>query len=172
MNKEINNLDELILALNTCTLNTTESCYLDTLKRVNINLKEWEEYFVFNEDKPARVCLSTNENYQLFLSCWEKDQKGPIHDNDSEEAWIHPICGKLIEERYRKPKDKEGLEQVSSVILTSESYSYMQKQKTIYRYINVYENRSVCLHLYSLPVQEWREYDEITGQSNIVAHTY
>ena len=168
----IKKLEYLVLALNSCALEETESRYLDTMKRIKIDLNEWEMYFTFREDRPARVCLSTTEQYQLFLSCWEKGQKGSIHDIDSEEAWIHPICGQFIEERYRISKTKKELEQVSSVLLTPQSYSYMQKSKTIYRYINAYENRSVCLHLYSLPVKEWREYDKNTGQATEVPHAY
>jgi cysteine dioxygenase len=167
---EIKTIDELILALNTCVINKTENCYLDAMKSLQIPLNEWERYFTFREDRPGRVCLSTTESYQLFLLCYEKGQQGPIHDIDSEEAWIHPICGEFIEERYRESKGKMELEQVSSVLLNSQSYSHMQKSKTIYRYINAYENRSVCLHLYSKPVMEWREYDNNTGRANLIEH--
>ena len=167
---KIKNLDELILVLNNCEINKSENCYLYAMKRMNISLHEWEKYFTFRKERPARVCLSTTEDYQLFLSCWEKGQEGSIHDIDSEEAWIHPICGKLKEERYKLSNNK--LEQVSSVLLTPQSYSYMQKSKTIYKYINAYENRSVSLHLYSRPVKRWREYDKNTGISSMVENKY
>jgi hypothetical protein len=140
------------------------------MRRVNITFVEWEKYFKFNDEKPQSVCLSKKEDYDLFLSCWEKGQEGPIHDIDSEEAWIRPICGKFIEERYKLSNNK--LEQVSSIQLTSQSYFYMQKSKTIYKYINVCDARSVCLHLYSKPVTAWREYDKETGQTSMVEHQY
>lgn len=165
-------IDKLILTLNTCAIDKIESCYLDSIKSIDIKLDELEQYFTFNDDRPTRIRLSSTKDYQLFLSCWEKDQQGPIHDIDSEEAWIHPVCGQLLEERYQISKTREGLEQVSSVLLNSDSYSFMQKSKTIYRYINDYESRSVCLHLYSRPVTQWREYDKSTGEISLVPHVY
>jgi cysteine dioxygenase len=167
---EINNIDELILVLNNCEINRKENSYLNAMKRVNITFREWEKHFFFKNEKPGRVCLSATEDYHLLLSCWEKGQEGPIHDINSEESWIHPISGKFIEERYRLSNNK--LEQVSSVVLTSESYSYMQKSKTIYKYINAYETRSVCLHLYSRPLVAWTEYDKVTGNASTVENKY
>lgn len=166
----IKSIPELILALNICEVGATESCYLNAMRSVDIPHAEWEKYFKFSDEKPGRVSLARTDDYEMFLSCWEKGQEGPIHDIDSEEAWIHPICGSFIEERYRLKENK--LEQVSSVLLTSESYSYMQKTQSIFKYINVYEARSVCLHLYSRPVKKWREYDKETGQTTMVDHTY
>lgn len=169
---EINTVEKLIIALNTCANQNTESWYLDTMENSQIELNEWEKFFMFKEDGPARVLISSTESYQLFLSCWEKGQKGPIHDIDLKQAWIHPICGKFTEERYRISKVSNELEQVSSVLFTPQSYSYMQESKTIYRYINSYENRSVCLHLYCPPALKWREYDESSGKVELVAHPY
>ncbi len=168
---KIESINELILTLNDCGINKTENCYLNAMRRINISLDEWEKHFIFKKETPGKVSLSTTEDYQLFLSCWEKGQEGSIHDISSEEAWIHPICGKFIEERYKKLSNNK-LEQVSSVLLNSQSYSYMQKSKTIYKYINVYETRSVCLHLYSQPIEEWREYDKETGYVSLVENQY
>jgi hypothetical protein len=169
---EILTIEELILALNTCAIGKSESCYLDALKNMQIPHADWERYFTFRENEPGRVRLFKTEHFELFLTCWEKGQQGPIHDIDSVEAWIHPICGQFIEERYRKLKEKKGLQQVSSILLNSQSYSHMQDTKTIYKYINSYENRSVCLHLYSHPIVEWREYDKSTGKVELVEHKF
>tara|TARA_R110001606_G_scaffold226662_1_gene374790 strand:- start:342 stop:896 length:555 start_codon:yes stop_codon:yes gene_type:complete len=166
--KKIKSIPELILALNSCEIAQTENCYLNTMRSVDITFVEWEKFFKFNEEKPKRIRLSKTEDYELLISCWEKGQEGPIHDIDTAEAWIHPICGKFIEERYKLSHNK--LEQVSSVLLNTQSYSYMQKSKTIYKYINDYEARSVCLHLYAKPVKIWREYDRESAKTTIVAY--
>ncbi len=165
---KIKTIENLIIALNKCAIDKTESCYLNAIKNIEIPRKTWERHFKFKEDQFGIVCLFENKRYQLLLSCWEKGQKGTIHDIDSQEVWIHPIYGEFIEERYRISTKNKDVEQVSSILLNSQSYSYMQKSKTIYRYINSYENRSVCLHLYSEPVVERREYDKNTGQVTLV----
>lgn len=82
--KKIKSIKDLILALNTCELNQSENCYLDAIKNVDISLAEWEMQFMFNDFQPGRVSLSKTEEYDLFLSCWEKGQEGSIHDIDSE----------------------------------------------------------------------------------------
>jgi hypothetical protein len=169
---EINTIEKLILALDNCSKEKTENDYLDVMGKMQIKTQQWEPYFTFKDDGVAKVCISKTENYQLFLSCWEKGQQGPIHDIDSKEAWIHPIFGKFTEERFRVSKGNKRLEQVSSVPLTPQSYSYMQKPMTFYRYINSYENRSVCLHLYCPPVLKWREYDADTRQLKLVLHNF
>jgi len=169
---EIKTIEQLIFSLKTCAIDRTESCYLEALKNLQIPLDAWERHFIFKEDEPGRVSLYSTENFQLFLTCWEKDQHGQIHDIDSKEAWIHPICGQFIEERYRKIKGSMQLEQVSSILMNSQSYSHMENSKTIYKYINSYENRSVCLHLYSKPVLKWQEYDENTGEVSLVEHKF
>lgn len=169
---EIKTIETLILAINTCTKKHAASCYLNIMKNIEIPLNRWERHFKFREDRPARVLLFETNEYQLILSCWEKGQEGSIHDIDSEEVWIHPITGQFIEERYRVSKGNNKIEKVSSIVLNSQSYSYMQKSKTIYRYINSYEYRSVCLHLYSKPVVERREYDENTGRVHLVEQVF
>lgn len=165
--KKIKSVSELILALNSCGIDQTENCYLNAMRSVDITFVEWEKYFKFSEEKPKRIHLAKTEDYELLISCWEKGQEGPIHDIDAEKAWIHPIYGNFIEERYKLSHNK--LEQVSAVLLNTQSYSYMQKSKTIYKYINDYEARSVCLHLYAKPIKIWREYDKVTGKSTEVA---
>lgn len=168
--KKIENIKELISILNSCENKKIKNCYLDAMRRIDISIDEWEDHFLFKESGPGRVCLSKTNEYDLLLSCWEKGQEGPIHDINSEEAWIHPICGEFREERYKLSENK--LEQVSSVLLNDQSYSYMQKSETIYKYINTYETRSVCLHLYSRQLEEWNEYNKESGVSRVVKNQY
>jgi cysteine dioxygenase len=122
---KIKSIDALILVLNSCEIDQTENCYLSAMRSVDIPFVKWEKYFKFSDDKPKRIRLSKTDDYELLMSCWEKGQEGPIHDIDAEEAWIHPICGNFIEERYKLSHNK--LEQVSSILLKTQSYSYMQK---------------------------------------------
>jgi len=51
--------------------------------------------------------LARTENFEVLLICWEKGQSSPIHDFNSQEAWIHPIVGKLREERFKINVDGE-----------------------------------------------------------------
>ncbi len=166
------NVSQLILSLDNCLLDQTDSCYLDAMKRIAIPLREWERYFSFKPERPSRVLLEANDSYHLFLSCWEKDQTGPIHDLPAEAAWIHPITGCLTEETFRHRKSKKELEQLSSVLLTTQCYSFIQPLASIVRYKNTYGHRSVCLHLFANPREHWKIFDPKSGEAKHMINEY
>lgn len=138
---------------------------LEIMKKVEIPREEYEPYLSWNDDNYTRNVLARNEDFELILVCWEKGQSSPIHDFNSQEAWIHPVIGWLREERFKiNPGDDTKLEKVSSVLLCADEYTYMN-QVGIHRYSNAFESRSVSLNVYAKPVKEWHVYDEETSDS-------
>jgi cysteine dioxygenase len=160
MSAKITTVKALIKALEMCV---GERCVLDIMKAVDIPINEFEQYYYWNDEHYTRNLLARTENYEVLLVCWEKGQQSPIHDFDSSEAWIHPLAGKLKEERFVKREGTKELDKVSSVILGKDEFSYMS-EVGMHRYSNVYEMRSVSLNIYSKPVDQWRVYDEATGE--------
>ena len=140
---------------------------LEVMKSTHIPTSEFEKYYSWDDDQYTRNVLMRNKELEVLLICWEKGQSSPIHDFNSQEAWIHPIVGQLREERYKiNPGDDIRLERVSSVLLGTDEYTYMN-QVGIHRYSNAYEARSVSLNIYSKPVTEWRIYEEETSNSTL-----
>lgn len=140
---------------------------LEIMKLIDIPQVEFEKYYSWNDEKYARNVLARTEDFELLLICWEKGQQSPIHDFNSQEAWIHPIQGWIKEERFRiNAGDDTKLEKLSSVLLGTSEYSYMN-HVDIHRYSNAYEGRSVSLNLYAKPVSQWRVYDEKTSNSEV-----
>lgn len=140
---------------------------LEIMNALNIPIVAFEKYFTWNTAHYTRNVLMRNDNFELLLICWEKGQSSPIHDFNSQEAWIHPIMGRLREERYKiNPGDDVKLEKISSVLLGTDEYSYMN-HVDIHRYSNDYESRTVSLNLYAKPVREWRVYEEETSNSTV-----
>ncbi len=138
---------------------------LEIMRRVDIPRAELEKYYSWDDDNYARNVLARNEEFELLLVCWEEGQSSPIHDFNSQEAWIHPVQGLIKEERFKiNPGDDVRLERVSSVLLGTDEYSYMN-HVDIHRYSNANKGRSVSLHVYSKPVIEWRVYEEETSNS-------
>ena len=161
MSATIKSLEGLLRALDMCT---GESCVIDILSNANIPVSELERYYSWNDDHYTRNLLAKTKKFEVLLVCWEKGQSSAIHDFESNEAWIHPVSGKLKEERFIKSKDGEGLIQVSSVCLGKNDFSYM-KNINIHRYTNVYDARTVSLVVFSPPIDKLRVYDEKTGES-------
>ncbi len=161
----ISTFPELVDALNSCQLDS--SCYLDTLKRIQIPIREYEKYYSWNSDRYTRNSIFENEQFEILLVCFEKGQGSPIHDYDFNEAWITVVQGKLREEKFRQHPRGNRLEKVSSVNLMPGDFTFISGQVGIHRYFNIFENRSVCLCLYSKPVKRWKIYDEATGKEDM-----
>ena len=133
--------------------------FLNVMQRVSIPLEEYEKYYSWDDSRYTRNCLIRTEEFELLLICFEKGQQTPVHDFDTQDAWVHTIVGKLSEERFRKNPNGEGLEKVGSVVIGKTEFSYINGNAGFHRYINTYESRSVSLNLYSKPVEKWNQYD-------------
>ena len=161
MNKIVS-IEGLIKHLNLCTGNR---CYLDVMQQIDIPAEAFERYYHWNPQHHTRTLLYGNEKYELVLACWEQGQQSSIHDYDAHEAWTLPIHGKLREERFVLNEEANGLHKVSSVLLGPGEFSYLQAPVDIHRYTNAYESRTVTLHLYATPVEQWHLYTEQDGDT-------
>jgi cysteine dioxygenase len=132
------------------------------MKSVDIPLEDFEKYFTWNRDRYTRNSLVKTDDFELLLVCWEKGQGSVVHDYDSHMAWVRTIHGELKEERFMMFDGK--LERVSSVHLGKEDFSYLAEPIAIHRYSNKADERTVSLHLYVGPIEEWTEYDLETGE--------
>ena len=158
---KIKTVEELIGKLNQ---KSSDQSYLDIMKKVDIPLREFEKYYTWKSDNYARNCLVKTEDFELLLICFEKGQVTPIHDFGSKQAWIHTIQGKLSEERFRVSENGKSMEQLSSMTLGTNDYSFMS-HIGIHRYKNIYEARTVTLNLYCDPIEQWTQYD---GNANAI----
>lgn len=166
MNEKISEITTIKALIKTLNEVSSGSSYLNVMRAININIRNFEEFLSWNDQHYTRNCLAQTEAYELLLICWEKGQKSAIHDYDAKEAWIHPVLGRIKEERFRINSENNKLEKVSSVILGTNEFSFIDCNSGIHRYSNDYEARSISLHLYCAPVKEWNIYDETTGNTS------
>jgi cysteine dioxygenase len=140
--------------------------YLSMLRSADIPLVELEPFSSWNERHYTRNCIVQREAYELLLICFEKGQRTSIHDYNTEEAYVRPMVGAVLEERY-EPEPQGGVRQVGSVLLSPESVSHLHDGHSIHRYVNAFPGRSMTLNLYARPLRKWRVYDERTGSSHM-----
>jgi cysteine dioxygenase len=140
--------------------------YLSLLRSAAIPLVELEPFGAWNEKHYTRTCIVRREAYELLLICFEKGQRTSIHDYNTEEAYVRPMVGSVLEERF-EPDLQGGVRQVGSVLLSPESVSHLHDGHSIHRYVNVFPGRSMTLNLYARPLRKWRVYDERTGASHL-----
>lgn len=159
----LKSVEDLIQALNQRQANES---YLDIMKRMDIGLREWERFYTWTEDHYTRNCLAKTEDYELLLICYEAGQQTPIHDFNVQDGWIHTLQGELREQRFRFIPNTQKLEQVSSIKLGPNDYSYLSGKSGIHRYINTADCRAVSLNLYAKPIEKWTEYDASNSQAS------
>lgn len=157
--QEIRTIEELVQCLEKVDAN---GGYLSVLDRLDIPTEQFLEHCTWNKKRYTRNCIVRTADFELLLICYEPGQSTSIHDFATEEAWVHPILGSLVEERFQTPT-AGGLRKVSSAKLDVGSFSYLHNGRSIHRYINSTEHRAVSLNLYAKPLSQWKVYDERSG---------
>ena len=137
--------------------------YLDIMDRVAIPTSEFDPYSRWNQKHYTRNCIARTDDFELLLICYEPGQRTSIHDYATQEAWIHPVVGTVIEERFELGPGGP-LRKVSSAKLDTSSFSYLHNGRSIHRYLNTNKQRSITLNLYAKPLNKWKVYDESSGE--------
>lgn len=143
------------------------SSYAWILERYAVPSHDLEPYFRWNDKHYTRTCIIRNPSFELLLVCYEAGQSTSIHDYDSQTAWIHPVMGEVIEERYEVDRGK-GLKLTKEMHLGPGTDDSLSNGSSIHRFINPGPKRAATLNLYARPMRKWRVYDARTGATNYV----
>jgi cysteine dioxygenase len=158
--RPIRTVKELVSTLN---VGPGTKGYLEIMNRVKIPSSEFEPYCRWNQKHYTRNCIARTDDFELLLICYEPGQRTSIHDYATQEAWIHPVVGTVIEERFELGPHGP-LRKVSSAKLDTNSFSYLHNERRIHRYLNTIKERSITLDLYAKPLNKWKVYDESSGE--------
>ncbi len=152
----INTVQELIGRLNTVS---GMDGYSGILERVDIPWEEFSLYCHWNDRRYTRTCITRTEDFELLLICYEIGQQTSIHDYDTEQAWVRPVLGSIVEERFELNANGD-LVSVGSSLLKTGFCSHLMRGHNIHRYSNQGSNRSASLNLYAKPLLKWKVYEE------------
>lgn len=160
--EQITTIRELVRAL---LREPDPSEYGTVLERCNISARFLEPYYRWNGKHYTRSCIHRNANFELLVICYEPGQGTSIHDYDSQTAWIHPVMGEVIEERYTV--NEQGLQLELEKHLSPGTPDVLREGSAIHRFVNPGPERSATLNLYAKPLSKWRVYDPGTGAPSI-----
>ncbi|MEO8589394.1 MAG: cysteine dioxygenase family protein [Flavobacteriales bacterium] len=138
------------------------AAYADILARYAVPSEDLEPYFRWNSRHYTRTCINRNEDFELLVICYEPGQRTSIHDYDSQTAWIHPVMGEVVEERFNATANN-GLKRLREIHLHPGTDDSLSDGSSIHRFTNRGPERAVTLNLYAKPVRKWHVYDEGTG---------
>ena len=140
--------------------------YADIISRYDVPSRDLEPYFRWNSRHYTRTCIHRNEDFELLVVCYEPGQCTSIHDFNSQTAWVHPVLGEVVEERF-------ALDPSGQLRLTAELHLHpgqidrLSNGSSIHRFTNRGPERSVTINLYAKPMSQWRVYNEGTGGSSL-----
>jgi len=140
--------------------------YADILARYAVPSHDLEPYFRWNTRHYTRTCIQRNEDFELLVICYEPGQRTSIHDYDSQTAWIHPVLGEVVEERFAKVPE-QGIKLAREIHLHPGTDDSFSNGTAIHRFTNRGPDRAVTLNLYAKPMSKWRVYDESSGHTSI-----
>lgn len=142
------------------------SAYAGILSRYAVPSGDLEPYFRWNSRHYTRTCVQRNDDLELLVICYEPGQRTSIHDFNSQTAWVHPVAGEVVEERF-------VLEPTGRLRPTGETHLHPGEMdrftngSSIHRFTNRGPDRAVTLNLYARPMSQWRVYDERTGNISV-----
>ncbi len=142
------------------------AAYADILARYAVPSRDLEPYFRWNMRHYTRTCIHRNEDFELLVICYGPGQVTSIHDYDSETAWIHPVLGEVVEERYQLKPDG-GLALLHELHLHPGHDDLISSGTSIHRFVNHGAERAATLNLYAKPMRKWRVYDQGTGAPRV-----
>lgn len=142
------------------------AAYAGILARYDVPSHDLEPYYRWNTRHYTRTCINRNDEFELLVICYEPGQRTSIHDYDSQTAWIHPVMGEIVEERYELLSDGT-LKQAGELHLRPGKDDSLRNGTSIHRFTNRGPDRAVTLNLYAKPMRKWRVFDELTGTPTV-----
>ncbi|MCH8329813.1 MAG: cysteine dioxygenase family protein [Bacteroidetes bacterium] len=158
----INNLDQLIDALNQCSLEIYQ--YDEVFRAANIDLNEVENFIKWDPEHYTRNIIEGNEDYELMVICWEPGHKSGIHNHGTQEGWMDIIQGVIHEEMFDRASDDQEPHATTESDLEVKQVSYINDQIGMHRLSNTSDERAISLHLYVKPLDHFDIYNETTGE--------
>ena len=142
------------------------AAYAAILSRYAVPSNDLEPYFRWNTRHYTRTCVHRNDDFELLVICYEPGQRTSVHDFNSQMAWVHPVIGEVVEERF-KLDSTHVLGRNGEVHLHPGDIGYFTNGSAIHRFTNRGPARAVTLNLYAKPMSQWRVYDERTGDMSV-----
>ena len=115
---------------------------------------DWQNYESFDESHYKKNLVFRDNNFEMFIVCWNKKQGSLIHDHADNGCVLKILKGKLTE--YRYTTDTLELKELSC--LPKDTISYIDNELGYHKIMNDTKSETVSLHIYSPPKYEGNIY--------------
>ena len=142
--------------------------YVELLNALALPKSEWEEFCSWEKGNYTRNCISSCEDYELLLLCWQEEQASPIHNFDFQEGWIKVLQGELTIDTYEVDRDEKTATKKGSLVLKSGESTYLNDSMGFHKVANPLGQKTVSLHLNIGPVKKWEVFNESKKEMDTV----
>lgn len=111
----------------------------------NYSGSDWEDYVKVDVKRYNRELVYRDDDLEILVLTWDSQQTSGIHDHPSNGCVVKILSGELNEEVYTT-RGKQCCRK-----LKKDSVNYQEGIDGIHNIINVTDNISVSLHIYSPP---------------------
>jgi len=136
--------------------------YIEIFDNFNFENVSFEAFESWSEGQYTRNCIFKNEEFELILICWDRNQETSIHNHDGEDCWVYIIEGE-IEEVFYNFEDNGKLKKLRSQIVTNGTTSFINDKIGLHKLRNNSDAKTKSLHLYAKPIGKCRSYCEESG---------
>lgn len=140
---------------------------IDTLTKVEFNVKEIDQYKSMNGTAYVRRRLALHPCFEVFIVSWKAGEVSPIHDHGGSSAICKVLEGTLLDEHYSKPERNHPPYVVqSSLLKRNEVASY--GPETIHRTSVTKEADCCCLLIFAPSYDQCCNFCPKTGACTLV----
>jgi cysteine dioxygenase len=111
------------------------------------NDSDWKQYVKVDDKRYCRNKIFENDNFEIFIISWNKNQNAPIHDHSCNGCWLKVLSGELIENRYKT----DSLELYQSNFMKTNDVSFMKNDIGYHSILNASDEIAITFHVYNPP---------------------
>lgn len=149
---KITTIDQLSKNLN---LGPGYGGYNELFNAIELPKSEWENSCSWKDNRYTRNCISSCDEYELLLMCWQKEHSSPIHSFKFQEGWIKVLEGELTIQSYEMDREENCCHKKESIVLKPGESTYLNDDMGFHQVINSANGNSISLHLNIERVTEW-----------------
>lgn len=100
-----------------------------------------------DDNKYCRNKIFENENFEIFIISWNKNQNAPIHDHSYNGCWLKVLQGELTENIY----ETDSLSLYKSNSIKTNDISFMKNNIGYHSITNKSDETAITIHIYNPP---------------------
>ncbi len=165
--KYIKSISELIFELS----NSSKEGIKGLIDRLEIPISDFEKISTWDQNYYTRNCITSTENFELILLCWQANQETSIHCHNDQDCWVYLIEGDILENQYKN--NEFGLPVLTKSKLMKKNGSYFINDAIgLHSLHNFKKKRALSLHIYVNPIEECSYYNKRLKEYKIKTLSY